>query len=133
MSNDLKRQYDALTSAAGFVELENHCFVRLTGNDRQSFFHNFCTNEIKQLESGQACEAFVLNSKGKILGLVHAIATEDELLLTGNGDQAATLIAHLDMYLIREDVELTDATPELASLIMVARVVMNMDEAITRP
>ena len=116
MNDDLKQQYDSLTSAAGFVVLEDRCFVRLTGSDRQAFFHNFCTNDIKQLDSGQVCEAFVLNSKGKILGFVHAIATDDELLLTGHGDQAATLIAHLDMYLIREDVELADATQEFAAV-----------------
>ena len=93
MSDDLKKQHEALSSAAGFVVLEDRCFVRLTGSDRQAFFHNFCTNEIKQLESGQVCEAFVLNSKGKILGFVHAIALDDELLLTGHGDQAPTTLA----------------------------------------
>ena len=117
MSDDeMKLEYVALTEGAGFVVLEDRSFVRLTGNDRQSFFHNFCTNDIKALQSGQVCEAFVLNSKGKILGFVHALAMADELLLTGHGAQAAGLIAHLDMYLIREDVELSDATDELTSI-----------------
>lgn len=118
MSDELKTAYTALTSGAGFVVLGDRCFVRLTGIDRQSFFHNFCTNEVKQLEPGQVCETFVLNTKGKLLGFVHAIVTTDELLLTGHGDQAGKLIAHLDMYLIREDVELSDATEELASVFL---------------
>lgn len=116
MSDDLRQEYSALTSAAGFVALGDRCFLRLTGSDRQAFFHNFCTNDIKQLEPGQVCEAFVLNSKGKILGFVHAIATDEELLLTGHGDQSGTLMAHLDMYLIREDVEMTDVSQELAAV-----------------
>jgi folate-binding protein YgfZ len=112
----LKWQYDALISGSGFVELQKRCCVRLTGKDRQTFFHNFCTNDIKQLAVGKICEAFVLNSKGKILGFVHAVAGENELLLLGHGDQASTLMAHLDKYLIREDVELSDATEEFCSL-----------------
>ncbi len=116
MSDDLRQQYTSLTSEAGFVVLRDRCFVRLTGRDRQAFFHNFCTHEIKGLLPDQACEAFVLNSRGKILGYVHAFATAEELLLTGHGDQAGTLIAHLDQYLIREDVELADATQELAAV-----------------
>jgi folate-binding protein YgfZ len=112
----LKSQYDALKSGAGFVELPHRGCIRLTGADRQSFFHNFCTNDIKQLGPGQICEAFVLNSKGKILGFVHAVADEDELLLLGHGDQGPALIQHLDMYLIREKVELSDASSEFCSL-----------------
>ena len=116
MSDDLRQQYASLTAEAGFVVLRDRCFVRLTGRDRQAFFHNFCTNEIKGLMPDQVCEAFVLNSRGKILGYVHAFATSEELLLTGHGDQAGTLITHLDQYLIREDVELADATQELAAV-----------------
>ncbi len=112
----LKSQYDALISGSGFVELQQRCCVRITGKDRQTFFHNFCTNEIKHLVAGKICEAFVLNSKGKILGFVHAVAGENELLLLGHGDQASTLMAHLDKYLIREDAELSDATEEFGSL-----------------
>ena len=116
MSDELEVEYKALTSGAGYVVLEEQSFVCLTGQDRQKFFHNFCTNEIKQLEPGQGCEAFVLNPKGKILGFVYVIATPEELLLTGHGNQASRIIGHLDSYLIREDVEMTDVSKELNSI-----------------
>lgn len=116
MNDDhLRGQYDTLTDGTGFVELEQRCCVRLTGADRQSFFHNFCTNDIKRLNAGEICEAFVLNTKGKILGFMHVAAGADELLLLGHGSQAPTLIQHLDMYLIREDVSLSDASDDYAS------------------
>lgn len=113
---NLSQQYDALTKSGGFVQLLERCFVCLTGEDRKTFLHNFCTNEIKKLGDGEVREAFVLNTKGKLLGFVHVIATADQLLLTGHGDQSQTLIDHLDKYLIREDVEMTDRTPELGSI-----------------
>lgn len=113
---DLAQQFDTLTNHCGFVELPQRSFVSIKGDDRRKFLHSFCTNEIKELADGEVCEAFVLNTKGKLLGHVHVAAFNDELLLTGHGDQAQTLINHLDMYVIREDVELSDQTVELASV-----------------
>ncbi len=115
-TTDRKDEYTQLARGARYVELSDRCLVGMTGVDRQSFFHNFCTNDIKKLKVGEICEAFVLNTKGKILGYVHAIAGENELLLTGHGDQAATLVNHLEMYLIREEVELADVTPDFVSI-----------------
>ena len=116
MSDSLEAFSNTLRSESGFVELSSRCYVRLSGEDRKKFLHNFCTNEIKGLADGRVCEAFVLNEKGKILAYVHVIAAPDELMLTGHGDQAKTLISHLDKYLIREGVTLTDATQEIGSL-----------------
>lgn len=116
MTNQLERDYLALTKSAGFTRLENHGLIRLTGEDRLAFFHNFCTNEIKKLETGEACEAFVLNSKGKILSFVHAINLQDELLLYGHGQNVQPTVDHLDKFLIREDVTLEDATGDWTGL-----------------
>lgn len=116
MTKQLEHDYQSLTSGAGYTQLNNHGLIRLTGEDRLSFFHNFCTNDIKDLETGQACEAFILNSKGKILNFVHAINLPDELLLYSNGTNVEPTIAHLDMFLIREDVAIEDATTKWTGL-----------------
>ena len=112
----LTEQFDQLTLACGFVRLSDRSFVSLAGQDRQTFLNNFCTNDTKKLAIGEVCEAFVLNGKGKLLGYVHAIADNEELLLTGHGAQAETLIEHLDKYVIREDVQMSDQTESLASI-----------------
>lgn len=116
MTNQLERDYHALTNNAGYSHLANHGLIRLTGEDRLSFFHNFCTNEIKKLETGESCEAFILNSKGKILNFVHALNLQDELLLFGHGINVQPTVDHLDKYLIREEVTLEDATANWAGL-----------------
>ena len=116
MTEQLERDYEALTQNAGFSRLENHGLIRLIGEDRLSFFHNFCTNEIKKLEPNHVCEAFILNTKGKILNFVHVINLPDELLLFGHGRNVQTTIDHLDKYLIREEVTLEDATADWAGL-----------------
>lgn len=86
----------------------NRTTIALTGEDRASFLHNLCTNEIKDLNSGDSCEAFVTNVQGKTIGHVLVACLEDRLLLTTVPAQAETLLAHLDRYLITEEVELHD-------------------------
>jgi folate-binding protein YgfZ len=112
-SNDaaaLRERYEAFQSARGVVELKNWSSVALTGVDRQAFLHNFCTNDVKRLSPGERCEAFFTNVKGKIFG--HGLVTcrETELVVIGEPGQATSLIAHLDRYILREDVQLHDET-----------------------
>jgi folate-binding protein YgfZ len=111
-------QYDALRTGCGMVELADWSSVTLTGSDCQSFLHNFCTNDVKRLTPGTSCEAFVTNVKGKVLGLVLVTCRDDELVLITVPGQAPGLIEHLDRYLIREDVQLRDSTPERGYLLV---------------
>ena len=105
-------EYHALLSGCGFVELSDWTSITLTGNDRQTFLNSFSTNDVKRLQPGEHCEAFITNVKGKILGhgLVHCRA--EELVFVTVPGQAEKLIAHLDRYVIREDVQLRDSTAE---------------------
>lgn len=119
MDGEYQQQYEALRAGCGVVKLTDWSSITLTGNDRQKFLHNFCTNDIKRLRPGDSCEAFILNVKGKVLGHGIVSCRDGELVVFGEPGQAETLIAHLDRYLIREDVQLRDATAE-RSYILVA-------------
>lgn len=82
--------------------------VILTGDDRASFLTNFCTADIKSMGVGEIGEAFILNLKGKLLGHVLVFCHQDRIELNTVAGQANALIEHLDRFLIREDVELSD-------------------------
>ena len=113
--DSIQGEIDCLENEAGFVRLADHGVIELTGEDRQKFLHSFCTADIKQLSPGDQTEAFILNGKGKSLCFANVLATEDRLLLVFNlAATAPDVIAHLDMYLIREDVELSDRSNELS-------------------
>ena len=113
MTNDNSlNQYQALKHGCGYVELDNWTLLELSGADRKKFVHNFCTADVNGLQDNHTTEAFVLNGKGKILGHVHLVALPDRLLMVGAGDQAATLIEHLDRYIIRDDVAIKDLRAE---------------------
>lgn len=105
----------ALESAVVF-ELRGRAHLALRGNDRVTFLHNFCTNDIRRLVPGTGCEAFLCNAKGRVLGHVTVFAEHDQLLLDSVPGVAAKLVAHLDRYIIREDVTLHDLSLETGTL-----------------
>jgi folate-binding protein YgfZ len=114
----LAEQYHSLRAGEGFVELANWSAIRVTGRDRQAFLHNFSTNDIKRLRTGQNCEAFFTNVKGKIVGHGIVDCRADELVILGSPGQAARLVEHLDRYVIREDVHLHDITEERSCVLL---------------
>jgi tRNA-modifying protein YgfZ len=107
-------QYDALRNGAGFVELADWSSVTFTGTDRQAFLNSFCTNDVKRLAPGRNCEAFVTNVKGKTIGYGLVDCRDTELVFITVPGQAASLVAHFDRYIIREDVQVRDTTGERA-------------------
>jgi folate-binding protein YgfZ len=105
-------EYQALRNGFGAVELPGWSSVTFSGQDRQAFLHSFCTNDVKRLQPGERCEAFVTSVKGKILGHGLVDCREGELIFITVPGQAEKLIAHFDRYIIREDVQLRDTTAE---------------------
>ncbi len=111
-------EYEALTAAAGIVRMNGRTLVELTGRDRNSFLHNFCTNDIRGLKPGCGCEAFITSVQGKILGHVMVFCGPESLVLDTVPGQAEPLIAHLDRYLIREEVALADRSNDWTDLLV---------------
>ncbi len=106
--------YQTLLAGSGFAELRDWSTVSMTGADRQSFLHNMCTADIRRLSTGETCEAFCTDVQGKIVAHVFVMVQENQFDLLTVPGQAETIIAHLDRYIIRENVTLTDTTGESA-------------------
>ena len=100
------------------MELAGWSSVTVTGADRQTFLHNFCTNDIKRLVPGQSCEAFFTNVKGKTLGHGLVDCREEELVFVTVPGQGPRWWSILDRYVIREDVQLRDTTAERSYLLL---------------
>jgi folate-binding protein YgfZ len=112
------REYEALTAGAGFVELGPRTQIEVTGHDRATFLHNLCTNDIRKLDAGQGCEAFFTNVQGKVLAHAYVWARRESLVISTVADVGQKLLAHLDRYLIREQVELIDRSQQWAELLL---------------
>ena len=113
-SEQFRATYDASTTGCGCVPLVRWSVVSLAGEDRVKFLHNMCTNDIQRLVPGECCEAFCTDVKGKIIAHSVVLMLENRIELLGVPGQAEQGIAHLDRYIIREDVKLEDKSDENA-------------------
>jgi folate-binding protein YgfZ len=117
--NRQDEQYRRATESAGLIALDDWSTVRATGGDRATFLHNMCTNDIRDLAAGAGCEAFFTDVKGKIVAHAFVLADEDAIQLLAIPGTAQRLIAHLDRYIIREDVQLADASADFVWTLLV--------------
>ncbi len=106
--------YESLTTAAARVDLTGRGLIRVTGEDRARLIHAMCTNHVQGLTPGQYCHAFFLNAQGRILADAWIICQPDALLLDTEPEMREKLLAHLDKYIIADDVTLEDVSGQMA-------------------
>lgn len=108
LSAELAAEYRALTQQWGWVDVSDRTQVEVAGADRSQFLNGFCTNDLLRLSPGTGCETFFTSVKGKTIGHAFVFCALKSLLLDTSPGQSAALIAHLERYIIREDVQLND-------------------------
>lgn len=118
MNETQRQEYETAIAGSGVVRLRDWSTVGVTGADRASFLHNMCTNDVKRLVVGEGCEAFFTDVKGKTVAHGFLLAGEGATEIVMVPGTAAGLIAQLDRYVIREDVALSDKSPETAWLLL---------------
>ncbi len=119
ISDTLKSQYDSLRHGRGLVELPARTLLELTGADNRRFLHSFCTADVSAMQSGDVKEAFILDTRGKTLALGHLLRLDEAVFLSvAAPDSAPTLAAHLDRYVIRDDVQIIDRSGDFSSLLI---------------
>jgi len=102
--------YEALRAGAAWIDLSARGKIRVTGEDRARLLHAMCTNDIKNLATGDGVYAFFLTNKGRILADAYIYNAGDSLLLDTEPETVGKLREHLDHYIIADDVTLEDQT-----------------------
>lgn len=108
--------YEALRQAAAWSDISTRGRIRATGEDRVRLLHAMTTNNVQALLPGQGCYAFFLSAQGRILGDVHVLCREDDLLLDTEPESSQKLYEHLDKFIIVDDVTLEDWSGVLAAI-----------------
>ncbi|WP_158615289.1 folate-binding protein YgfZ [Acidipila sp. EB88] len=99
-------ELEALCTAAGVYDLGFLARFRISGEDRVRWLNGMITNTVKDLEPGQHNYTFLLNAQGRIQGDGTVYALPEALLFSTDESQAARVAAHLDRFIIMDDVEL---------------------------
>ena len=106
VSDEALQQYQTFRNGSAYCFDSKFRIVEMTGGDRASFLHNFCTADIKKLAIGESTEAFVLSLKGKTLAMIQVLCLEESLAVVVRESDVEGLVAHLSKYLITEKVEI---------------------------
>lgn len=96
----------SLTTSAGIYDLGYMAFVRITGGDRLRWLNGMVTNAIQTLPENRWNYSFLLNAQGRNLGDANIYRNSEDLILQTARSQMARLSAHLDHFIIMDDVEL---------------------------
>ena len=115
---DPEREYRALREHAGLVDAGFRTVVRATGPDRRTFLQGMLTNDVAGLAPGAGCPALLLTIQGRVTADLRVAATEDALLLDVDLRARDAMVAALEQLLIADDVELADAEPPLAPVVL---------------
>jgi folate-binding protein YgfZ len=81
-------------------------WVSVRGKDRFRWLNGMVTNSIKDLATNSGAYCLVLNAQGRIQGDLTVWREDDQLELQIAADRYEKLMAHLDHFIIMDDVEL---------------------------
>jgi tRNA-modifying protein YgfZ len=87
--------------------------LRATGKDAQDYLHRMTTQDVNRLAPGASAYAAVLNAKGHLLADAHVLVEADGVVLVLDAAAAPEARAHLDKFVIMDDVAFEDLSPEL--------------------
>jgi folate-binding protein YgfZ len=107
-------EIEALTSGAAVHDLGWLRRVAVRGKDRSRWLSGMVTNMVKDLPPGSGAWNLVLNAQGRIQGDLTVWRENDDLELEVTAAQAEKLLAHLDHFIIMDDVELVPVEGETA-------------------
>jgi tRNA-modifying protein YgfZ len=91
-------------------------FLRATGTDARDYLNRMSTQDLLRVAPGDAAYAAFLNAKGHLLGEGHVRVEEDGVLLELDPAAGAETRAHLEKYVIMDDVTFEDVSATLAVL-----------------
>lgn len=102
--------YEALHSAAAWIDLSGRGKIRVTGEDRARLLHAMSTNDIQHLAAGEGLYVFFLTAVGRILADAYIYNLGESLFLDTEPETAGKLAEHLDKYIIADDATLDNET-----------------------
>ena len=116
---DVRGESEAARGAAALFELPSRGLLEVAGGDRVRWLDGMVSGDVKALAAAgprSGCYALVLTREGRIVADVHVLARPDRLLLELERAALPGALAHLDRYVVADDVRLADVSGAFARL-----------------
>lgn len=101
-----------------YVPVDQVTWLDVVGADRGKVLGNLTTNHVAGLAPGEGCETFITDARGKTFGHGLVYALDDRLRILTVADQAERLSAHIDRYVVREDLTIEDRSAEMHAVFL---------------
>lgn len=108
MEEGTRREYEAVQSGAGLLDLSARGKLEVTGPDRESFLQAMISNDVKSLEENCGCYATFLAATGKMVSDFFCYKLAGRFLLDVSAGRARVLAETLERYIIMDEVLLQD-------------------------
>jgi folate-binding protein YgfZ len=113
---DIAHQYRTIVSGAGFRNRADRGRLRFTGADRVTFLQALVTNDLIALKPHQGAYAAYLTPQGRMVADLHLFLRPDSIVADVPAALAAGLAAKFDALVFAEDVQVVDASADLAQV-----------------
>jgi folate-binding protein YgfZ len=105
---EVRVDYEVLQRGAGVCVLFERKLIRVVGDDRVSFLHGMCSNDIKNARSGAIVPALFLTEHAHLMAEFFAWIDDDSILIEIDQDAWSRAREHLEKRLVADDVEFED-------------------------
>lgn len=105
-------------TAFSVAELPNGFAIEIRGADATKVINNLCTNDIARLQEGRVAESFVTDLRGWVVAHGVVVKRPNWILLLGSHPQPENITNHVDRYIIREDAQVGNLTPQKNVLLL---------------
>ena len=99
------RIYQALHGGAVWHRFDDRLVIRVVGDDRLSFLHGMCSNDIRAMHAGEIAPALLLTERAHVVADLFIYAETDAFLFEIERELWPRARAHLDRFLVADDVE----------------------------
>ena len=113
---DSAMEYAAVRSTVGLLELSYRGLLQVTGPDRLSFLQGMLSNDLRALKPFAGQHATLLNQQGKLIADVRVLCAMNSFYLDFLERLKETILAHLNRYLVADEVEIADRSNEYGTL-----------------
>ncbi len=113
---DWQAEYGFARQSVALIDKNYRAYLSFTGPDRVRYLNAILTNNIRDLQPGQAAVSLLLNPQGHILAEMETYAFPERLLGVSYAMIRERLVAELDKFIIMDDVTLADETGKYGTL-----------------
>jgi folate-binding protein YgfZ len=113
---DSTAEYRAARESVGMFDLSHRGLLQFTGPDRAAFLQGMLSNDVKLLNPFDGQYAALLTQQGKVVADARVLCAMNSFYLDFWEFLKEKILAHLNRYLIADEVEIADRSGEYATL-----------------